>query len=269
MNEASGKPQRQSAWASHPGYSIAFEPCPRRVRVMVAGETVADSTAVMYMHEKAHVPVYYFPRDDVRMDLLTATDHDSFCPFKGEATYWSIAVDGQVCENTVWSYAAPFDEVAEIKDYLAFYWDRVDAWFEEDEEIFVHPRDPRVRVDVLASGRRVVAEAAGMVVADSTRAHFLFETGLPARYYLPAEDVRTDLLGATETETQCPYKGTARYWSLEADGNLLEDLVWSYPDPIAECAGIKELMCFFNERVDRITVDGEPVAAVHTKWSPK
>ena len=267
MNEASKSGRRQSAWASHPGYSIDFEPCPRRVRVVFNGQTVADSTAAMYMHEKAHVPVYYFPRRDVRMDLFDATDNESFCPFKGEASYWSIEVDGRVSENAVWSYETPFEEVAAIKDYVAFYWDRADAWFEEDVEIFVHPRDPRVRVDVLDSRRRVVVEVGGIVVADSDQARFLFETGLPTRYYLPAEDVRTELLTATETETRCPYKGTARYWSLAIDGAVFEVIVWSYANPVVECDGIAGRLCFFNERVERITVDGEEMPAERTKWS--
>ena len=138
-----------------------FEPSPRRVRVKFNGEIIADSTNAHLLFETRHLPVYYFPRSDVRMDRMTATDHHTFCPYKGTASYWTIAVGDKVAENAVWGYPDPFDEVAAIKDFLAFYWDRVDAWYEEDEEIFVHPRDPYKRVDVLDSSRPVQVVVGG------------------------------------------------------------------------------------------------------------
>jgi uncharacterized protein (DUF427 family) len=191
-------------FAKHPHYSIDFIPCAKRVRVMFGGETIADSTAVMMLKETRHLPVYYFPRGDVRTDLLRPTEHSTFCPFKGDAVYWSVTAGGKTAENAVWSYEAPYDEVPEIKDYMAFYWDRMDAWFEEDEEVFVHARDPNVRVDVLLSHRPVRVVVGGETVAETTNARFLFETGLPVRYYIPKEDVRMDLLEDSGTSTRCP-----------------------------------------------------------------
>lgn len=256
---------RASAWAKHPDYRVDFQPCPRRVRVRFAGATVADSTAVMYMLETGHVPVYYFRRADVRMDLLARTDHDTFCPFKGAASYWSVAAGEATAENAVWSYETPFPEVAGIADYVAFYWDAMEAWYEEDEEVFVHARDPGVRVDVLDSSRHVRVMLGGQCLADTRRARFLFETGLPTRYYIPPDDVRLDLLEASDSETACPYKGLAGYWSVRGDAGT--DVVWSYADSLPECARIGDYLCFFNERVDAITVDGEAVPAVRTRWS--
>ena len=124
-------------------------------------------------------------RADVRMDRMTPTDHHTFCPYKGTASYWTIAVGDKVAENAVWGYPEPFEEVAAIEDFVAFYWNRVDAWYEEDEEIFVHPRDPYKRVDVLESSRPVQVIVGGEVVAETRRARFLFETRLPTRYYIP------------------------------------------------------------------------------------
>ena len=267
MSPATSPSPRTSAWAKHPEYRVDFESCPRRLRALFAGASVADSGRAMYMLEGGHVPVYYFPRADVRVDLMRRTDHATFCPFKGEASYWSIAAGGRVAENAAWSYETPFEEVAGIKDYVAFYWDQMDAWYEEDEEVFVHARDPHVRVDVLASSRPVQVFLGGECVADSGRARFLFETGMPTRYYVPREDVRMDVLEPTDTVSRCPYKGTARYWSVRAGGDVFEDAVWSYPEPLAECARIEDYLCFFNERVDAITVDGEPVPEVRTRWS--
>ena len=104
-------------------------------------------------------------------------------------------------------------------------------------------------------------------MAETTRAHFLFETGLPTRYYIPAEDVRMDLLSATDTTTRCPYKGIASYWSANIGGIDFADIVWSYPDPVAECPKIKDLMCFYNEQVDAVFVDNTEVEKPVTKWS--
>ena len=267
MTESTAAGKRQSGFAKHPDYRVDFVPSPKRVRVFLGGEAIADSTGAMLMRETGHVPVYYFPRGDVRMDRLIATDNETFCPFKGAASYWTIAVGGKSAENAVWSYRDPFPEAAHIKDYVAFYWDRVDAWFEEDEEIFVHARDPRVRIDVLASARPVEVVLGGEAVAESRRAMFVFETGMPTRHYLPAEDVRMDALEPSAKQTSCPYKGTAGYWSARLGGETFEDVVWSYPDPLPEVARIKGLLCFFNERVDAITVGGAEVPKIKTKWS--
>ena len=219
----------------HPGYSVDVEVSPRQVRVVFAGEEIVRTTGALLVHETAHVPVYYFPQADVRMDLMTRTDHSTHCPFKGDASYWMIAVGDQVSENAVWSYLDPYVEVPEIKDHVAFYWNKMDAWFEEDEEIFVHARDPYKRIDAVPSRREVKITVAGEIVAQSTNAHFLFETGLPTRYYLPRSDVRTNLLTTADTSTRCPYKGIAAYYDLTLGDQTYDDLVWTYPDPIAEC----------------------------------
>ena len=109
--------------------------------------------------------------------------------------------------------------------------------------------------------------AGGEVVAESTRAHFVLETGMPTRYYLLPEDARTDLLTVSETQTSCPYKGDAVYWSANIGDESFSDIVWSYPEPLPEVGKIKDLLCFFNERVDGITVDGVAIESPQTKWS--
>jgi uncharacterized protein (DUF427 family) len=254
-------------FTTNPEYKITFERSPRRVRVQFNGETIADSSAAHLLFETRHLPIYYFPRADVRMDLLSASEHHTYCPYKGTASYWSIAVGGRSCENAVWGYPEPFAEVAAIKDYVAFYWDRVDHWFEEDDEIFVHARDPYKRVDVVNSARPVRVIVGGETVAETTRARFLFETRLPTRYYIPPEDVRLDLLVPSEKVTACPYKGTARYYSVRIGERVFPDLVWCYPEPIPECPKIKGYLCFFNEHVDEILLDGISVPRPLTPWS--
>lgn len=249
--------------SDHP---IHLEECPKRVRVLFGGATVADSKRVLLMREARHLPVYYFPIDDVRMDLLVSTERTTRCPYKGEASYWTVKVGEREAENAVWAYREPLPERAAIRGYLAFYWDRMDAWYEEDDEVFVHPRDPHHRVDVLNSSRHVKVVVDGQVVAETTRPRLLFETGLPTRYYIPKLDVRMDLLEPTDRVTACPYKGRASYWSLKLGDRVVENLVWSYPNPIPECPKIENLLSFFNEKVD-VYVDGELQPRPKTNWS--
>ncbi len=250
-----------------PAHVLYVEDSPRRVRVVVAGETVADSTHAKLLHETGLMPVYYFPEQDVRDDLLEPTDRTTHCPFKGEASYWTIRVGDDVRENAVWSYVEPLDETPAIKGYKAFYFGAVDEWWEEAERIGVHPRDPYHRCDVVRSDRHVVVRVGGEVVADSNRPTLLFETGLPPRFYLPREDIRMASLTPTDTVTECPYKGTtSQYWTVEAGGETLEDVAWAYDEPHAEVTGIEGLIAFYNEKVD-LEVDGEPWARPHTKFS--
>jgi uncharacterized protein (DUF427 family) len=258
---------RESGFTTNPDYKITFEQSPRRVRVRFNGDTIADSTNAHLLFETRHLPVYYFPRADVRTDLLTPTDHHTFCPYKGTASYWTIHVGGRSAENAVWGYPDPYDEVTQMTDFVAFYWDRVDAWYEEDEEIFVHPRDPYKRVDVVNSSRHVRVILGGETVADTHHARFLFETRLPTRYYIRPEDVRMDLLVPSGKVTRCPYKGEAHYYSVQMGDQLFEDVVWYYPEPIQECPKIKGYLCFFNEQVDDIQLDGASVPRPVTPWS--
>ncbi len=123
---------KSPGYEKHPGYVVELDPSPRRVRVVIDGETIADSTRMTLMRETRHLPVYYFPMADVRMDLMTRTEHGTHCPFKGDASYWTLAVGRRSAENAVWSYEDPIDDVAGIKAYVAFYRDKVDAWYEDD-----------------------------------------------------------------------------------------------------------------------------------------
>lgn len=234
---------------------------------MFGGETIADSRRAVLFRESRVLPIYYFPRADVRTDLLVATSYTTYDPHKGEASHWTIKVGDRVAEHAVCSYQTPRPEWPDSPDYVAFSWNQMDAWYEEDDEVFVHPRDPYKRVDVMRSSRHVRVVVAGQTVAESREPRLLFETGLPTRYYLPREDVRMDLLGRSGTHTRCPYKGLASYWHVRVGDFVGKDLVWSYPEPIPECPKIRELLCFFNERVEAIYVDGELMPRPRTKWS--
>jgi len=229
---------------------VHIEYSPRRVRTYMAGELIADSERVLLVFESKRPPAYWFPVADVRMAHLEPKEQGP-----GGTLRWDVASGRRVAENAARAYANPEGDRAALRDHITFYWDKMDSWFEEDEEVFVHPRDPYTRVDTVHSSRHVRVEIEGEVVAETRRPILLFETGLPTRYYIPKQDVRMDLLEPTESMTRCPYKGVARYWSARIGDRLVEDIVWSYPAPIPESPKIENLLSFFNERVD-LYVDG-------------
>ena len=125
---------------SHAGYRLVIETSRKRIRAVLHDQVIADSDQVLVMHETSYAPVYYFPRDDVRMDLLRPTDLRTHCPFKGDASYWTIEVEGRSAPNAAWSYEAPYQEATIVKDHIAFYWSRIDAWFEDGEPITEPPQ---------------------------------------------------------------------------------------------------------------------------------
>lgn len=240
-----------------------FEPSERWVRVELDGAYVADSRRVLLVWERQHIPLYYFPRADVRRDWLEPAGEE---PDEAGKVYWDVKVGDRVIKKAAWRLADLPSESAELEDYIAFAWHKMDHWYEEEEEVFVHPRDPYKRVDAIPSSRHVRVVIDGETVADTRRPTLLFETNLPTRYYLPPEDVRMELLTAAKGATRCPYKGEAIYWSASVGDEVFRNIVWSYPDPIPECPKIKGLLCFYNEKVD-IYVDGELQPRPHTPWS--
>jgi len=240
--------------SDHP---IRLEPCRKRVRAIFNATTIADTLDAILLVEHGHAPVYYLPQQDMRMDAVERTRHHTHCPFKGDASYWTLRVGKRVVDNAIWSYEQPLPAMSAIAGRLAPYWDKIDHWFEEDEEIFGHPRDPRHRVDVRPSSRIVRVEYGGECIAQTRRALFVFETDLPTRYYVPAADVRHEFLVLSQHHTTCPYKGHASYWTLRVGDRSAENAIWSYSDPLPECPRIRDYLCFYPEKVDRLDVGGE------------
>lgn len=244
---------------------LTFEPSPRWVRARVGDVTVADSRAPLLLWEAGKaLPVYLFPADDVRTDLLQQGDPASDDAHHGLATFHDLVLDGSRTSRAAWRYdGSTADRLA---DHIAFDWGAMDAWYEEDEQVHVHPRDPYHRVDARRSSRHVVVRVGDTTVADTSRPTLVFETSLPTRFYLPRDDVRTDLLERSQTRTACPYKGVASYWSLRVGDDLLDDVAWTYEQPTRERGDIAGLVCFLNERVDHV-VDGVAIARPSTQWS--
>jgi uncharacterized protein (DUF427 family) len=239
-----------------PGYVVFTMPSPKRLRIKVGDIIVADTIAGLVMQESDHLPVYYFPIRDVREEFLMASATTTESPFKGTATHYSINTGVTLVEDAGWRYLEPVKGCPPIADYMAFYWNKMNHWYEEDEEVFVHARDPFRRIDCLPSSRHVEVVVDGEIVADSRRATFLFETGMPTRYYLPIADTRLDLLSPSRYISRCPYKGISNYYHLTVKGKRQENMVWYYPEPVLEVTQIKGLVSFYNEFVDRILIDG-------------
>ena len=227
-----------------PRHRLFLHPFPRRVRATFAGETILDSTRGAMLHESNILPRLYVPLEDVRADLLERSDHATHCPFKGDASYWSVHVGDRVAENAVWSYEEPLPEARWLRGLVSIYPERMDQWFDEDEPVY-RLRDPYHRVDARRSSRRIVVRANGDVVARSERPVVVHETGVPLRFYLPREDVGAPLR-ASDTTSVCPYKGRASYWSIDG----IDDAAWSYEDPLESMLTASGLVCFDAEKVE-------------------
>lgn len=242
---------------------VRVEPNPRWIRGIIDGETIIDSTQSRFVWEIPYYPAWYFPVDDVAGKLVENGEMLR-SPSRGEGTRYDLIVGDRTIPNAAYRHLD--SPVEELRNLVRFEWDAIESWFEEEVEVFVHPRDPQVRVDTLPSSRHVRVLIDGEVVADSQRPTILYETGLPTRYYLPKSDVRMDLLTPTDSETACPYKGWAHYWTANIGDSTHEDIAWGYRTPLPESEGIAGLVCFYNEKVD-IEVDGRPLDRPKTKFS--
>jgi uncharacterized protein (DUF427 family) len=232
---------------------IRVEHGSKRVRAYLGGELVADTIHPLLVWEVPYYPTYYFPAADVRGELLHADGTVSHSESRGEGERFTVRAGGREARGAAERYSGA--AVDPLRATIRLQWQAMDAWFEEDEEVFTHARDPHTRVDILASSRHVRVEVDGVAIAESPSPRLLFETGLPVRYYMPKTHVRMELLQRSDIVTHCPYKGTAEAWSVRAGERLHENLAWSYPTPLAESQKIAGLIAFYNEKVD-LFVDG-------------
>jgi uncharacterized protein (DUF427 family) len=242
---------------------LRIEQPAKRVRTYLGGEPVADTTRPLLVWEVPYYPTYYFPAADVRTELLEADGGVAQSESLGEGRTFTVSAGSKQAPEAALRYErSPVDE---LRESIRFEWSAMDAWFEEDEEVFTHARDPHTRIEILASSRNVRVEVDGVTVAQSSSPHLLFETGLPVRYYLPKPHVRLDLLELGETVTHCPYKGQAQSWSVRIGEHLHENLAWSYPAPLPESQKIAGMIAFYDEKVD-LFVDGAPQRRPATRF---
>ena len=253
----SARPADRSAMPDYPQMIASpghIEPAPRRVRGVFASRTVFDTTSARYVWETPKYPQYYIPLTDVDPAVLVDEAHPQRLKL-GTAHRHGLLVDNEARPGAARVYRA--DTVPELVDTVRFEWGALDAWFEEDEEVFVHPRNPYTRVDAIRSSRTVRVQLEGIILGESPSPVMVFETGLPTRYYLPRTHVDFAHLVSTDTVTACPYKGTTSgYWSVRVGSTIHPDLAWSYNFPTGALLPIAGMIAFYNEQVD-LVVDGE------------
>lgn len=230
-----------------------IEPVPRRIRATLGGHVVLDTQQAVYVWEWPNYPQYYIPLADVAAGVLVDEDRVQKLS-RGTARRHAVRVGDQTRPASARVYTE--NAMEGLAGMVRFEWEALDAWFEEDEQVFVHPRNPYTRVDAVRSTRSVRVELDGVVLAESSSPVMLFETGLPTRYYVNPTEVNLEHLVSADTETSCPYKGrTTRYWSARVAGTLHTDLAWTYDFPTVGLHAIAGLVAFYNERVD-IVLDG-------------
>jgi uncharacterized protein (DUF427 family) len=240
------------------------EPVPRRVRAVLGGQVVLDTVRALYVWEAPYYPQYYIPVADVAPGVLVDEQHPQRLS-RGTARRHALTAGGMTRPGAARVYGD--DAVAGLAGTARFEWSALDAWFEEDEEVFVHPRSPYTRVDALRSTRSVRVELDGVLLAESGSPVLVFETGLPTRYYLNRTEVDFTRLVPSDTRTACPYKGTTSgYWSVRAGEAVHPDLAWAYDFPTRQLLPIAGLIAFYNEKVD-ITVDGQALDRPTTIFS--
>ena len=253
----------------------------KRIRAFVGDVTVVDSARARIVWEPRRVvPSLAVPVGDIDGALVAAepvTAQERAVrladgpPVLDPSTGFTFhSIEGRsfdIVTGTSTLPAAAFAPAdADLDGYVIVDFDAFDEWREEDEVLVGHARDPFKTIDTRRSSRRVQVEIAGAFVADSTRPVMLFETFLPTRYYLPRDDVRMELLVPTDTVSVCAYKGHARYWSAYVDDTVVTDVAWSYEEPHNYATLVRDMICFFNERVD-IIVAGERMARPRSPWS--
>ena len=233
----------------------------RRVRASVAGRTVVDSgDAIQVWEPDRVVGSYAVSRGDIAVPLThprtvgpavqrppVLTPDDVFSVHTCAGTVWDIATPDAVLEGAAFTPDDP-----DLGDRVVLDWAAFDDWREEEQTVLAHPHDPFKRIDCLVSSRHVEVRAGDLLLAESRRPTVVVETYLPVRHYLPRNDVRMDRLVPSATTTACAYKGEATYWSVIVDGSVVPDVAWSYPDPLADGVPVRDLICFYDERVDVI-----------------
>lgn len=244
-------PDRRNFEIDAPAHRLLMEDYPHRLRAVVGGRLVLDSSRASVLHETGHQIVPYAPLEDFDESLLRRSETVTHCPFKGDASYWSLRVDGKGFDDAIWGYEQPVASAGWLAGLGALRWDAAETWFVEDEVAFgPHLRDPYHRVDVYEAARPVTVRSGGRVIASTARPKLLFETSLPVRAYVPRADVLPGILVQSPKRTRCPYKGQATYFSLQLDGERIDDGAWTYETPLPEAHKVTGDVCFLADGID-------------------
>jgi len=234
-----------------PAHRLVFQPDERRLRALVGDLVVLDTTGAHLLHESAMLPVVYAPLEDYAVDAWGDSPTSTHCPFKGDASYRTLRHGDRSVDDLLWLYADPLDAASWLRGFGALDASKVDAWFVEEDRVVGHLRDPYHRVDAHVSSRRVVVRRDGEIIAATDRPVLVFETGMPARVYVPPADVRPGAISTgSGKRSVCPYKGEATYWNV----GPLADAAWSYETPLPDALRAQAHLCF-DDSVDGLELE--------------
>ncbi len=234
-----------------PERMLFAEPLRRRMRVRFGGAWIADSEDVVLLHEPGRYPVAYFPLADVAEGVLQPSDHATRHQDLGATSWYTVQAGGHSKPRAAWQHAGLPDHASELKGRVAFGWRAMDAFYEEDERITGHAADPYHRIDIRQASRQVTVRYQDRVVADSTRALVLYESGFAPRWYVPRADVDGSALTPAQGQTFCPYKGLASYYDIAGARRA----AWSYQDAWPEVRRVSGLVSFEPDKVE-VYLDG-------------
>ena len=240
-------------------HRVFLETCNKRIRLKFNKTFVVDSLRSRLLFEDGHIPMYYFPKDDIETKYFSKTDLITNCPYKGDATYWTLEINGRKVINAAWSYEQPLYSQEQLKGLLAFYWKSIDNWYEEEEEIFSHPKDPYVRLDAIKSNRKIRIFFDELLIAESNNSTILFQTGLPPQYYFLKNDIIPELKLA-DIKSRCAYRGIADHFSININNKFLENIAMSFKRPPSEMTGIKDLICFDHNKINIVANDSNLIS---------
>ncbi|KAK3048124.1 hypothetical protein LTR09_010463 [Extremus antarcticus] len=243
-------------------------PTPRKIQILFNGVYIIRTINASYVWEhplspwtKRFYPQLYVPESELE-ESSKAQDFSfkAGSEIKSDngnaiATQYTIKVGDKSTDQIIVFSSNLSGKAEELQGLVKINFDSMTQWFEEDTPIHVHPKDPFKRIDILASTRTIKVSVSGKQIAYTETAIHLYETGLPARFYIPLTSIDPTVLRPSTTRTKCPYKGEAEYYSVEIDGKLHEDLFWYYTRPTVESSKVEGLVCPYNERVD-IELDG-------------
>lgn len=245
-------------WSMSQLGSLRWAEARRRVRARAAGETIADSLSARLVWEPHRVvPSYAVPIADVQVPLIEPRavspvppptpwldPGNAFAIHTTPGTAWTLLTAAGPLAGAAYTVDDP-----DLADFAVIDWAAMAEWIEEQQVVVAHPHDPYKRIDCLRSNRHVVVSAGEVVIADSRHPTLLLETHLPPRWYLPQDDVRMELLEPSPTRSVCAYKGQASYFSARADGAVIPDAAWTYPHPLTDGAPVRDMLCFYDDRV--------------------
>jgi uncharacterized protein (DUF427 family) len=228
-----------------------IEPLRRRMRVRFGRAWIADSERVLLLFEPGRYPVAYFPESDISSEALERTDHTVQHPDLGLTSWYAVRAGEQIASRGAWQHTALPAHASELEGRVAFAWQAMDAFYEEDERILGHAADSYHRIDIRQSSRNLMVRHRDRVVADTKRPLVLYESGFAPRWYVPRADVDESSLTPVDHQTFCPYKGLCSYYDI-SDAHLA---AWSYPEAYPEVGRVSGFVSFEPDIVS-VQIDG-------------